>query len=577
MTERTGREPSYAELMAELSAFRTDHMQGRPSDRALAQAVGVSPTTIGKWLRADQFPQQIDLLLALVRGVRGQAEDSGLTDDPGAARLLDLQQWRSVYRDEARRRADGTSAAVQAEQGRAALQRMRPGRPLAEVTDPFALEVHRAVDVPAKALPVLPEYVPREHDRRLAEVVSRAAAGASQVAVLVGGSSTGKTRACWEALTLLRGQGKPWRLWHPIDPTRPDAALAELADIGPYTVIWLNEAQFYLEPDVLGERVAAGLRTLLRDPRRGPVLVLATLWPESWDTLTGRAAPDAHAQARELLQGHKIAVPDAFVGTELDALTDMVNRDPRLDEAFERAQDGQIAQYLAGVPVLMDRYQEARGATKALIHAAMDARRLGAGPRIPLALLADAALGYLTEREWGHTGDDWLQLALDFVTTHCNGIPGILTPVNTGTPPQPAHPPRCRSSPPGRAGAAVPAGRLPRPARPQAPRRPDPPNRLLDCRRCTRPPRRPPGVRRRRLEPRPLPRRRPTPQTRRHPRQSPHGSHLHQPPPHSAPRRPPPRPSRHPRRRRRRGWCRLAAGQSAGGWGGGAGHCVVGP
>ncbi|MGP8300201.1 hypothetical protein ACTPOK_20170 [Streptomyces inhibens] len=433
MTERPGREPSYAELIAKLSAFRTDHMQGRPSDRSLAQALGVSPTTVGDWLRAERFPQRIDLLLALVRAVRGQAEVAGLADDPAAARLLDPEQWRSAYRAEARRRADGTSAAVQAEQGRAVLERMRPGQPLAEVTDPFDLEVHRAVDFPATGLPVLPVYVPREHDRRLAEVVARAAAGASQIAVLVGGSSTGKTRACWQALTLLRGQEEPWRLWHPIDPARPDAALAELADIGPYTVIWLNEAQFYLEPDALGERVAAGLRTLLRDPRRSPVLVLATLWPNHWETLTARTDPDVHAQAREVLDGHKIPVPDVFAGTDLAALTDMASRDPRLGEAVERVQDGQITQYLAGVPVLMDRYQEARGATRALIHAAMDARRLGAGPRIPLALLADAAPGYLTEREWDHTGDDWLQQALDYVTKHCNGIPGILASVKTST------------------------------------------------------------------------------------------------------------------------------------------------
>jgi hypothetical protein len=66
----------------------------------------------------------------------------------------------------------------------------------------------------------------------------------------------------------------------------PDAALRELPRIGPRTVVWLNEAQFYLDVagTGLGERVAAGLRELLRDPARAPVLVLATLWPAFWDT-----------------------------------------------------------------------------------------------------------------------------------------------------------------------------------------------------------------------------------------------------------------------------------------------------
>ena len=88
-----------------------------------------------------------------------------------------------------------------------------------EVTDPFVLEVHRPVepDVPQPGLPVLPVYVPREHDAALAEVVTAAAAGTSGIAVLVGGSSTGKTRACWQALELLRGLEPGWRLWHPID------------------------------------------------------------------------------------------------------------------------------------------------------------------------------------------------------------------------------------------------------------------------------------------------------------------------------------------------------------------------
>jgi len=171
------------------------------------------------------------------------------------------------------------------------------GRPLDAVTDPFALEVHRPVqpEDPQPGLPALPAYVPREHDTELGRVVRAAAEDSSGIAVLVGGSSTGKTRACWEALQVLRDQPGRWRLWHPIDPSRPDAALRELPGIGPRTVVWLNEAQFYLDvaDGGLGEQVAAGLRELLRDPARTPVLVLATLWPQFWDGLTAsrRTAP----------------------------------------------------------------------------------------------------------------------------------------------------------------------------------------------------------------------------------------------------------------------------------------------
>ena len=139
--------------------------------------------------------------------------------------------------------------------------------------------------------------------------------------MLVGGSSTGKTRTCWEALGLLRDQPEQWRLWHPIDPSRPKAALRELPGIGPRTVVWLNEAQFYLDvaDGGLGEQVAAGLRELLRDPARGPVLVLATLWREFWSALTVRpvGSTDPHAQARELLAGHDITLPPAFTEAQL--------------------------------------------------------------------------------------------------------------------------------------------------------------------------------------------------------------------------------------------------------------------
>ena len=210
--------------------------------------------------------------------------------------------------------------------------------------------------------------------------------------------------------------------------------MADLKRVGPYTVVWLNEAQFYLADAALGERVAAGLRELLRDPQRGPVLVLATLWSNHWDTLTARSNPDNHAKARELLDGHDIRVPDAFTGADLEALTERSDEDPRLHEAAQNATDGRITQYLAGVPVLMDRYPHAPPAAKALIHAAMDARRLGAGPHLPLALLAAAAPGYLTGSEWELTGPDWLGRALDHVTKPCNGIPGILVPVEAGAP-----------------------------------------------------------------------------------------------------------------------------------------------
>ena len=312
------------------------------------------------------------------------------------------------------------------------------GQQLADVRDPFALEVHRPVepDVPQPGLPVLPAYVPRDHDAELGSVVQ--AAEGSGIAVLVGGSSTGKTRACWEALGLLRDRPEPWRLWHPIDPSPPEAALRELPAVGPRTVVWLNDAQHYLDPpdSQLGERVAAGLRELLRDPARAPVLVLATLWPEYWHGLTARPAggADPHAQARELLDGHDITVPAAFTVTQLQQLDQA--GDARLAQAAAGAQDGQIIQFLAGVPELLARYRNAPPAAEALIHAAMDARRLGMGIALPQAFLEAAAPGYLTDTEWDAQDDDWLKRALDYTAEDAKGVRGPLTRIR----PRPARP-----------------------------------------------------------------------------------------------------------------------------------------
>ncbi|HEV2937422.1 MAG TPA: hypothetical protein VGY96_30240, partial [Streptosporangiaceae bacterium] len=306
-------------------------------------------------------------------------------------------------------------------------------RLLDEVTDPFALEVHRPVqpEDPQPGLPSLPAYVSREHDTELVSVVRAAAEGRSGIAVLVGGSSTGKTRACWEALQLLRDRPGQWRLWHPIDPSRPDAALRELPAIGPSTVVWLNEAQFDLDvaDSGLGEQVAAGLRELLRDPARAPVLALATLWPQFWDGLTARPAggTDPHAQARELLTGHDITVPAAFTAAQLQQLGEL--GDMRLDAAAAGAQDGQVIQFLAGAPELLARYRNAPPAAAALIHAAMDGRRLGMGPALPHAFLAAAALGYLTGAEWDALGGDWLEQGLAYTAVPCKGVRGPLTPI----------------------------------------------------------------------------------------------------------------------------------------------------
>ncbi|MFD8396002.1 hypothetical protein ACFV2N_44130 [Streptomyces sp. NPDC059680] len=293
------------------------------------------------------------------------------------------------------------------------------GKPI-EHWDPHDLEVHpagtptAAAGVGARAQRALPGYVRRAHDEVLAEAVSEAADGRSRMLVLVGSSSTGKTRAYWEAVQPLAAAG--WGLWHPYDPTRAEAALADLDRVTPRTVVWLNEAQHYLGHPQVGERIAAGLHTLLTHADRRPVLVLGTLWPEyanSYTALPNPGQPDPHSRVRELLSGRTLTVPDAFDEEALDAAFALARGGDRFMEgALTRAHaHGRVTQDLAGAPELVRRYEHGTPPVKALLQAAMDARRLGVGLHLPQAFLIDAAIDYLTDDDYDQLTEDWAEAA----------------------------------------------------------------------------------------------------------------------------------------------------------------------
>ncbi|MEU6260468.1 tetratricopeptide repeat protein [Streptomyces sp. NPDC047043] len=306
------------------------------------------------------------------------------------------------------------------------------GRPIAE-WDPHDLEVHPAGFAPrvhgGSDAQKLPGYVARDHDRLLAATVQDVLRGGSRMVVLVGSSSTGKTRACWEAVQPLADKG--WMLWHPFDPSRAAAALDELHRVGPRTVVWLNESQHYLGDQRAGEEIAAALHALLIEPARGPVLVLGTLWPEYARQYAARpepGKPDPHSRVRELLTGRTVTVPDAFDARALAAASVLAEAgDGLLAESLARTVDsGRLAQDLAGAPALLDRYQHGTPAAKALLEAAMDAQRLGHGPSLSYGLLAEGAEGYLPDEEWGLLAEDWLEAGMAYVAAPLTGMRGAL-------------------------------------------------------------------------------------------------------------------------------------------------------
>ncbi|QCX78051.1 hypothetical protein C9F11_22105 [Streptomyces sp. YIM 121038] len=385
---------------------------GTPSTQRMAEEIGQDDALPGSPSKAT------------IHRIIGSTELPAGQEDVASVALL-LARWAG---------RDPGKVATRVRRMWVAAQLAQPlGSPVVDL-DPFALEVHRSISVPGdRSLPRLPAYVPRDHDAALGDLVDRATGGESLMVTLVGESSTGKTRACWE---VLRRLPPGWRVWHPFDPTRPDAALVHLAEVGAQTVIWLNEIQHYLlAPDArTAEGIAAALRSLLTDRRRGPVLVLATIWPRFWEALTlpsATGADDRFEQQRKLLTGigRCVVVPKSFTEHDLYRARQRAHHDPRLASALAGATDGEITQFLAGVPELMRRYLCAPPAEKALVHAAMDYRRLGHGPALPHELLAEAAEGYLKDQERGLRGSAWLEEALAYCAMPCHGVPGPLTPV----------------------------------------------------------------------------------------------------------------------------------------------------
>ncbi|MDH2426456.1 hypothetical protein [Sphaerisporangium sp. TRM90804] len=415
---------------------------GNPRLQWLSERAQIPQSTLEQivYARRRRLPGWSDQVVPLLSALRRKAQDDGRDPD---AMLGNMGAWRRAHGEvEANQTPVCPLPTMEPTPGQGAPQ--GPGW-LVAMVNPLDLEVHPAIDAGARAagLDALPAYVRRQHDEHLDAVVNAVRTEReSRIVVLVGGSSTGKTRALWEAVS---GLGDPWRLWHPINPGRPEAALADLGALRPHTVVWLNEIQQYLltaGPE--GEQVAAGLRELLRSPERGPVLVVGTLWPRYAGILTAVPSPgepDPHDQARELLKRATVRLPDTFTGDDLRTATTAAAADPRLAQALACAPSGALTQYLAGGPALIQRYEQADLAARAVLHAAIDARRLGHRLELPRRLLEDAAAAYLSDHQWDLLDDDWPEKAFSYLTDPlpCRGAYPPLIRIRPRPQEQPQH------------------------------------------------------------------------------------------------------------------------------------------
>ena len=169
--------------------------------------------------------------------------------------------------------------------------------------DPVELGVHQVIGGGP-----MPAYVRRPHDELLRAVLDPAVP-ASRLVVVRGGSSTGKTRAAYEAVA---GQLADWQLDYPLNP----AALKERLDAGipARTVLWLGELRQYADADG-GAEVLGRLADLLAGEGH---LVITTVWPEQWNAYTAAARA-----------GPGPADPAGTAGRLLERLPELTGARPR--------------------------------------------------------------------------------------------------------------------------------------------------------------------------------------------------------------------------------------------------------
>lgn len=302
-----------------------------------------------------------------------------------AAAALTRWAWQRSIPYRARRQASRSN------QTQAIIQRIK-------YCDPIALGVHRAIqDISdgrkMKRPDVLPAYIKRDFDDDLVMALSRCMRSSGLI-LLVGTSSTGKTRSAYEALKSVMPN---WKVVQPITPQRLLAVLTEISN-WKKTIIWLNEAQDYLDAGE-GNELAAQLIRLLADATS--FIVVGTLWPDKYHELINEGISNnggVSKSARRSLLHSAIIVP---VGTQLSAAEMRTARElAQQDSSLRLAIDyggHKIMQSLAAGPDLIHHWETSpTPQASAVLTAAIDARMLGVNGPLTRNFLRSGATAYLS-------------------------------------------------------------------------------------------------------------------------------------------------------------------------------------
>ncbi|OJF15291.1 hypothetical protein [Couchioplanes caeruleus] len=274
----------------------------------------------------------------------------------------------------------------------------------------------------------LTPYVIRDHDRDLRTRLREAAATGGLV-VVVGGSSTGKSRSLYEAVRELFGDR------HLLLADDAEAVRRAGRALPAGAVVWLDDT-----PSVrflgAGGLNRTDLLALMGDDRRGrPVVIIVVLWPGPYRQIASvpqaaeldGAAGDPWRDARQVLglAGHRVVhVSEHFSAAERARAREALrgHGDPRLADALDSRYG--VTQHLAGAPELISHWEHAatlQPYAAAVLTAAVDIRRLDVRAPLTGAMLRAVAPAYLSEDHLAEAPADWFDVALGYATQRLRG------------------------------------------------------------------------------------------------------------------------------------------------------------
>ncbi|MDQ7903543.1 hypothetical protein RB614_03320 [Phytohabitans sp. ZYX-F-186] len=294
--------------------------------------------------------------------------------------------------------------------------------PRFDEVSPRQLGIHAAITAD-DSFGDLPEYVSRDFDDDLRKHISAGIERGCFV-LLVGRSSSGKTRSLYEAVRVVAPN------WPVVQPAGT-GEIVELLD-GPRqrTIVWLDEMHrfFGADPRLTKEHIIRLLQF--------PAIVVATLWPDDYlkrKTPRGLGAPAEVENDRRLLElAEVVSVPDVLSGSEQAEAERVAETDTRIRLALD-VKDAGLTQVLAAGPDLLHRWEQAPDPyAKAVISFAADARRLGVLSPIAQNAFESAIGGYLTSSQRVDRPRQWLADALAFGRQELHGAVSALAPVDDG-------------------------------------------------------------------------------------------------------------------------------------------------